>query len=1021
MMRLWRTLVVCALLAGAIGGIGRSIARSHAQTQTSYDNLEIVFALDISGSMWQDDVRQSADQLPPNDVGYALLPLRSSATDRAGERFDITRNNIQWLARQLQSRPDLSTNLQVHTAVIGFDQDARTLLDWTVLNGIELSNVPDLRQPAPPSGEAHNSDFINLYAAVDTLFAEANTSGTTRRVLVVVTDSLPCKQVNTYSEQRIGELQVYNYDCQSPEVMTNHIRYAHTDTGAWRSGAIPFMLHISPSSIWNIENRGASLQATRATWENTTRERNGAFIQLTSINDLPQQMFDVLAEQLTLAIAGGNQASDAQIGSTLGLVASTGSFEVPPYQEYLEMLVLSQSATLPTITANGARQDIDATIFASQSGTMRYLRFDRPSAGSWTVQDPGGEAVTMRVMYRPAESRLVWESANPAAHLQYQPVRLVYTIQDKDDVSWIDLDYEPQFTVSVQPPLGDPIPLAMNCDTSRCVSEEFLPLHEGAYSVTFDVVPEDSWPEITIATVLAAEGEDQGEAGDAGENADANGDGEPQVLTLADQYAFLKPEMPDDLQVNTLTLWRQVGDNPPASSVQPDSSVQVNQARSGSLGVRVWVGDEDEPANLPPGLTANLVYDEGAGCLPEAERITQLRQEGQYLLARPELRFETGDCSVAMTLVMASDLKPIGTGGSFPMGSFKLADVSSSFTSRLSLALLDEDGQPLDILPSSSLDTASKSGDPHYKMFDYDSVPQFNSTDLVTWDRPIRSIEIAFLDENRRLTHPRFLGEANATTSDGSAAPVPFRFSIVRTDGTGNFAAELGLEPVRSEKEGVYVVEVSGLDAGDYFVQFELLLDDPHVPQLDTSLFEYDSSLTGQTGNPLLVAHLRVNTNLVRWGEIVLAAVVAAILLIVIVITSIASRRRSVAPLSGTLALYRLSRFGMSGDDQPEQLLKVKLPTNRNTYQVPRRLLFSSPDLIAALFNGITVTTGRNRQISRLGGASVAITIGSQVYSHHLTPGEPQFVYTDEQGAKFYAVKFVDEVEALPGHKFADS
>ncbi|MBN1564139.1 MAG: hypothetical protein JXA10_09885 [Anaerolineae bacterium] len=1006
MKPLFKMVWVGIFLFGIWGGL-TFITSTQAQTDTAYDNLEVVIALDLSGSMSRDDSRQSLGQVSLVDIGYALLPLNTPATDRTGERFDVTRNNIQWLARQLQSRPELAAYFQVHTAVVGFDETTQTLMDWTVLNTVSLANLPEIQPTPPQNNEVRNSDFIALYTGVNNLFSTAQADGTARRVLVIITDSLPCKPVGTYSEQRVNDnLQVYNSDCMSPNVMTNHLQYAHSQL--LQSDIVPIVLHISDLAIWDTENRGASLRATHAVWENETTRRAGAFMQLNSINELPQAMFDILAEQLTLAIAGGDSADDAQIGRTLGLVASTGSFEVPPYQEYLEMLLLSRSATLPTITANGESQTIDEPIFASNSGTMRYLRFNRPRAGTWTVQDPSGGGVNMRIMYRQAESQLSWESADPTSQLQYQPVRLVYTIHDPDGVSWIDLDYEPIFTASVQSPVGESIPLEMTCDVNRCVSETFLPLYEGAYNAVFDAQPQPDWPEITIPLA----GEDSGT-----ENDDSTAG---QTLTLTDQYTFLKPNVPLALQVGTLTFWRQVGDTPAVSSAKPNSITQINQPRSETLSVKVWVGTETTPAELPPGLSAQIIYDDGVGCPAQPERVTALRQEGNLLIARPELRFDTGECSFSMTMTMTSDLKPIGGVGPVAMGQFELANVISTVTARLSLALLDEDGKPLDISPMTSRDAERDSSSPDYTMFDYVNIPEFGGASIVSWPQAARSIEIAFLDEAGQLIHPHFMGEAGTAASENTTAPIPFKFSIVRADGTGNLAEDLGIELTRSEKEGVYVAELTNLEAGNYFVQFELLVDSPDAPQLDTTRFEYASSLTSQTGNPLMVASLRVNRNLVRLVEIYGALTFLACIVIAIFLIIFFSRRRRVAPLSGTLALYRLPRHSMQNGGELEPVWDIALPTKRNTMQVPRRNLLRSPDLTAALFNRIMVTTRRQRDVSRVGGAYAELTVGSQDYLLDLKPNEPRYFYTDQQGARFYAVKFTDETETLPASAFGD-
>src|SRR5690606_1021606 len=220
----------------------------------------------------------------------------------------------------------------------------------------------------------------------------------------------------------------------------------------------------------------------------------------------------------------------------------------------------------------------------------------------------------------------------------------------ENDVSWIEPDYTPQVIASIHSPRGADIDLEMTCDTTQCVSESFLPLDVGPYAVSFEVKPETNWPEITVPVALAEEEvENEGENGE--ESAAATTE-----LPLVDQYAFLKPDLPRPLQVDALHFWRQIGDRLPASDANPESSVQLTQPRSNLLSLKVWAGTADEAVELPPGLSVDIFYGDGVGCPPESERVTRLRQEDRYLLARPELQFETGDCSISMSLSMKSSL-----------------------------------------------------------------------------------------------------------------------------------------------------------------------------------------------------------------------------------------------------------------------------------------------------------------------------------------------------------------------------
>lgn len=983
--------LICILIVPSLAGV-------FAQTDRVIQGVELVIAVDVSASMTREVGRNNFQEIEKglwlwNTQG--LLPY--GPTDGNNLSFDAVNFINEWLADFITTQQVRYGEIDIRSTLITFDNQPVSLYEDEPL----VLSAPTINRPNL-SGQ-RSTDFYNLYADLAARFPDAD--NTRKRAVFLITDSLPCHPNPSPAEMRDSSGNYIREPyCQDTGRMANHVRAA---SELLPSDVEQYIYFIGENNLWN--NLGAT--ELRDAWEGAARRSEGAFTQVANIDELPGAMFNDVLDLLTRSIVGERIHDSA----TIGVFQYTGAIEVPPYQEFMDVILfLEGEDDLPVFNAPGNPGVLGVPLAASDTGQLQRLRFDLPEAGTWNLQGYNGPVWTS---YKLAEAhvRLEYTDGTPVdmPH-QYETVRVVYELRATDSTPIVvDENNLPGFDLSVTTESGEEIPLTMEPGGVVFGSEPLLLVESGRYRFDFRVYP--SWDETYVAplpepTPSAEEGAADATVVEDAASADAAQSGR--------SYNFLLPMEPlRSITVAPMTFETTLGTAEQQDELGARNTITIH--RSQAVPVEIAAFLDGASVNIPDSVDAAVSLN-GDGCLTVPSFV---KQEGRFIIADGGLRFEEGRCEVAVSLTLQSPLKPLNGGSRTLMSETSLGAIEAQKTARLEVLLLAPDGSDInqdDFDPAVMRDQQTASVI-HYQMTDRQTIPTFDFEGdpldwTVTWPSNDLVIDIVFRDsETGELLDPGFANfNENAATADTGADvrvdfPIPFEVSVVQLGSTEDLAnSNDSIALVKNAREGLYSLQVSNLEPGDYELRFELLRDSAEYAL--ESAYEYSEDVlnTQSVGNPRLYAFLRVVQNPLPIVQQIAAGifVIAVAGYVVYRIGRMMVRTRG--RLSGEIAIYK----GDPGSDSMSDVWSSALPPNKkriNTYSFSSADLIT-PETLALNPDGIRVFTGGDTVFAKRGGVKVRLQLGDNTNQYTLDPGIPQQI---AKTPPYYIVKLAEDTAKI--------
>lgn len=964
------------------------------QAQPTQAGLELVIALDLSASL-----SLPRGQDPETVDGGRLLTEDEDPTDSNNVRFDATRFSLEWINNYIGSR-ELGESFSVNASVLGFyttdsgGPQIEAMLSRQALNGV--STVPSFT-PQLQSGARH-AEFLTVYEEANTIF---DSNPNARRVFVVITDSVPC----AYNWGGIGLSQGFPYgssqprmrdrDCNNVTTMINQIQHA---SGQILSPDVEqYVLHLAPETGYWL----AELDNLREAWIESLPEDR--FIEITDLPDLPAQLFEVIAGEFSIALTSVNDLGALGISPVDPL-----NFDVAPYQSHLDVIAFtSANQNLSFNGPAGAIRDGER-LYASDTGLISWQRFEQPPPGGWSADGATG---TLYLSYLPATSEAwaerwngeEWEQITLARNTQPTQLgrlRLVYQIRSNTDEPLTNVDFIPQINATLNYPEGERVALnTWRISDNRFVSDEVILTDSGRYQIEIAVQPQNTWarfssatiPVITVTSTLDT-------------TATAVATATPNVRDSGSQglYGFLMPAPIASFDTTPIVFRAQLGSENQQSALDNEGLLEIT--RSARLPLVISATSSGRPIVIPDMISASLTL-EGEGCL-NAETFPLARSGETLSTTTTPLRFETGNCRVAVALNLTSSEQPVND-ETILLETLSLGMVNVGATRRLDFALLETGGDQIVLQASAAI------GNPNattaYTMEDYLTLPQTNPLLPLTWPYQTLNLEVSFLDEqSREFINPLFV--------DGSTQTVPLVLRIIPVSGGDDIASANNIQLSKSAREGVYSATIQGLPVGDYRLEIELLDGDEDPNNLEPRLaerYEYIPELTNPVANPLLNATLTVRQNFGRLALIYGSLGVSILMMLGIVANGVQFVGVRMNPLQGSIAIYTRVPGKM-----PVLVWDYEIPRGRNRYQVPDEALIIAPELVGENVEQLVLSTKRSGSVSKSGGAFLEVQVQGQTKTDLLEKDQPWKFHVSQRGTAYYLVKRVDNNTELKPELF---
>lgn len=934
---------------------------STSRAQTERDTLNLVVALDVSGSMSRNISGNNAEINAIDGTvaslfyqgdrsGFFSRSVGTRATDPQGLRFEITRLLLQWLALYAQSQDGLDINATVLT----FDQSTSTALPWTALDaGIAVSG---LTLTAPNNSGARHADYIDLAVAIN----DALDDRSGRSAALIITDSAPCDPNDTI----VNNITVSDSLCQRRHTPTHIVQMPDLPANV---NEYLFFLNPATNQI-NLD----------AFWDNysTLREalndRYGRqrLMDMESIDELTEQLVPVVLREL--AVARGLRLPDDIFNplsvrdyATLGIAFSNnGAMTVPPYMSHINMLMALPTAAAAINAIDDTGERVTTTpLYDSAESPLQIRQIDRPTPGTYTITATGGQ-IAIWTLYSPASARL---SLQPTIPTQFVPQRLLYQLLDENDEP-LPGYAAPIFDIDVQP-LGDDEQTAnLNAmtyddDLNGFVSPAFLPLQAGSYAADVNVQPGRSnvWSDVVAYDFLTPP--DVRETGFS-------------VVSADFMAVFSVPDRDDAVTASTVTLPR---------------SMVVDVTVTSDVNNRVVA--------LPEGLSLALNFDAAATNACPSDSPMALTPQNDRMQATAQLSFGiAGECDVRVTALLESDLPPLNGGE---------VDVDVQSATR-TLTILPTRRLQFAFLPVNR-DTPPEDNNtrPTYSMTERDPTPP-------EWAYNTLPVRVIFYDEDGEPAWPVYIADSQrpddhcatptrTTTSTGTLdnvnVQIPLQLRVLNSN-DDDVAPRYGICLEFTDNEGIYRTTIQGLPPDTYTLEAVLNRDNPQL-WLDRYEYAPDLFANATQTTAVLTTELVVTVDPLFLVQLYGAIIFVVALVLLILLRIIRWRLRTAAALSGTLAIYQVERrlynlYRQSGDNvsnamnfSVDPIWQRSLPNVNHVQYTPEDFI-ENDDIIRLNISQMVVETRRKRQVAKASGAYIELLTptGDLTSGKNIHPGE---------------------------------
>lgn len=912
---------------------------SHAQDNTE-QSLHLVIALDRSASMSQ-RIDGNNNDLLDTDASHLLMFVTDSslrglgtpATDPDDVRYTLVETLGGWLY-EYEQRPN--NRLDLSLTVIGFDNQANVLTD-------DLGPTVTVQRPGAVTAEGRHADFINLYAEIETALSDSTAE---RQAVIVITDSPPC---NPNGPTSVNGRTVRNSICDgdvSGGALPNHIAVLPSLDAASET-----LFFVTPGEF-TLQDFWDEYDDTLSAWQSRTNRTGSRFERLANIEALPRLFMETVMREMALAQGvllpeEADEPLSDDIYGAMGILHSAGdSFDVPPYQTRLDLLLRVADNTrqldfLQPTDEEAEREDL----VDNAELRLQRVRFTNPEAGAWQVQTQSVAEVW--ALLRPARARYTLVPENPVA---YQPFRVQYQLLDEESNPLpIGEALQPDFSeVDLRLPIpnGRPVDAALsmepNSTGNSLTSDPFVPVLNSSANTSYGLI-----------------------------GAVQPGSNNLWTPTLA--YDFLQPP-PLRITVRPMTFDTQFTVAP--QSV-PSSGV-INFPRSLTMQVDLLAEIGNTAVDLPQGLTIDAAIIPNRGFSSDTCPAADREVEGFC----ERFSFETPDeYEVTVSGTFRSQQPPLS--GDDPVTiDIITRSLSVDPTTRVTVALLDENREALTLNDETSVTMYQRAPLP---------APELNTLTLFFEVR----------DENGEREQAQFLCGDDNTPCGTDVVPYQLR---VTDSASNDVAAQYDIALARTDEPGRYRVEIRGLPRDNY----TLTLVNPAETVLDYREFEYlEQRLSAEDDTDILSIALAVNFDPLLLGQI--AAISAVVILLLLFWWRASNQRRNGLRGSIAIYRISQAQAKAIEDDaieaEAEWLWQMDWP-RRISYTITPDMLGADADVRLLGIRSIEATTRSEKALIAAEGAYITMDMheGTPPNNQRMEAGQ-MYQIKEMDGYVYYIVQ----------------
>ena len=470
-----------------------------------------------------------------------------------------------------------------------------------------------------------------------------------------------------------------------------------------------------------------------------------------------------------------------------------GSVQIPPYQSEAEIIVIPTDGdnNIPSYTFQVNGQIITPSAELNGQERFKRFRFENPPPGTWTIEATNGASVRTLTTYQSTLSNFALADPELAAIDAHNLVTVQYSIDGITNVESYSDSYPISVTASVQNE-DDNFGLEMQPDGDRWIGS-FVPRIGGEHIISINVEANGNWTNNLF--------------------------GDDSFLTPANNEIMV-----DVTPISFTPEIMIISPSGTISTYEGDAEVVMTFAQA----MNIMVSPSENLA-LDSRYSAILTFN---GPIDDESNSTCLNNSESFDLSDEtfsleDLSFEeNGTCSLGVQIIFD---EPDLIGESIIYDNPNLVQLTVRETAQLAFNTRNTEGETLaDGITIGEITFEDR-------VLDLSNLP-----DLFPYNS--ERIEIVMFDESDKPIFPAFA--QGSSDEEVAQDTIPFTLSLLNAD-SEDISGELGIEIVRSDNQGVYTINITNLDPGEYTLTVSLqdiTLDDA---------FQYQENFTPPTGSQI--------------------------------------------------------------------------------------------------------------------------------------------------------------------------
>ncbi|MCD4685086.1 MAG: VWA domain-containing protein [Anaerolineae bacterium] len=444
---------------------------AHAQpgNPPQYDELEIIFLVDQSGSMGGTD--------------------HTAAHDPDGLRFEAVQYALSTLS---EYHHVVLRDTTLRMAVIHFGDGAQTGLDWRVIDSqdpqwatTESALLNQLSQSAFGTNDLGNTNFKAAFQTAATLFNTLPNDNTARlKIIVVLTDGAPCAP---YDPEWIDP------NCTSPADQVNHMNDL-LDFAQINFPAPDYRIYILA-----IDANDTYWPRFATSWQAIVGN-HGRAERLEDSTDIGPRFVTILTD-VTQMLRGETESGAGTEGDTLGEQvgfdqANTATIDVPPFYQTLRITIFknepSAQITITDPYGNVVSDVMPTVSVTGRDSAIEIQTIQFPEPGIWHITT---QNATLLDIYKDL-LRVNWRLDHPSGSLQpFTPFEITLHLEDADGnplPNYANPAYALDVSVTLKPDNGPAQNMNLTTAGTGTYTVQIIPEEVGHYALELSATSQRS-------------------------------------------------------------------------------------------------------------------------------------------------------------------------------------------------------------------------------------------------------------------------------------------------------------------------------------------------------------------------------------------------------------------------------------------------------------------------------------------------------------------------------------------------